>query len=210
MDDRGFVGVADQAGINVFMYLNSQAEFEIIASQSGLPERHEMQILDLDMNTKKIKVQFASDPQIFEMALGDGLKIDLDGDKIADILAKYQDLVINRVEMTLSSADSTIIADAASCSTCGSVVEPILEKYMFSRDLYFNVTGLDVKELQRFLNSHGFVVAASGAGSLGNETENFGSLTKQALVKFQLKNGITPAVGYFGPITRGIVNSLNK
>ncbi len=210
MDARGFVGVADQGGINVFMYLNSQAEFEVMGSQSGNPERHEIQILNLDMNSRGIQVQFASDPQIFDMSLGDSLKIDLDGDKIADISVKYQDLVINRVELTLTSADSTLISGEALCDTCESESAPIAPKYVFERDLTLNMSGIDVKELQKFLNNNGFVVATEGAGSLGNETETFGSLTKQALIKFQLSKQIEPALGYFGPITRGIVNGLMK
>ena len=44
-----------------------------------------------------------------------------------------------------------------------------------------------------------------------NESNYFGRQTKNALIKFQKTNNITPAVGYFGPITRMFVNSiLNK
>jgi hypothetical protein len=56
------------------------------------------------------------------------------------------------------------------------------------------------------LNTHGFIISTSGSGSLGNETNYFGQKTKTALIKFQLANKITPAVGYFGPITRDIIN----
>jgi hypothetical protein len=41
----------------------------------------------------------------------------------------------------------------------------------------------------------------------GNETTSFGAKTWVALVAFQKANGIVPASGYFGPITRGWVNS---
>jgi peptidoglycan hydrolase-like protein with peptidoglycan-binding domain len=63
--------------------------------------------------------------------------------------------------------------------------------------------GNDVKNLQIFLNTHGFTIATTGPGSAGHETTMFGSLTKAALAKFQKANKITPAVGYFGLITRG-------
>lgn len=75
----------------------------------------------------------------------------------------------------------------------------------FSRDLKLGSSGADVKALQVYLNTHGFVIAAKGAGSTGNETTKFGGLTKAALIKFQKAKGITPAAGYFGAKTRGYI-----
>jgi peptidoglycan hydrolase-like protein with peptidoglycan-binding domain len=72
----------------------------------------------------------------------------------------------------------------------------------FNRNLTVGFTGEDVLRLQQYLNTHGFIVADSGPGSPGNETTMFGGLTRAALKKFQSSKGITPAVGYFGPITR--------
>ena len=66
--------------------------------------------------------------------------------------------------------------------------------------------GPDVKALQQFLNSHGFPVAFTGPGSAGQETTTFGSATKAALIKFQKANGL-PATGWFGPMTRRIINA---
>lgn len=77
----------------------------------------------------------------------------------------------------------------------------------FTRDLTVGSTGDDVKQLQMFLNSNGYTVAASGPGSAGMESTYFGMLTKAALAKYQAAKGIAPAVGYFGPITRAKVNS---
>lgn len=73
--------------------------------------------------------------------------------------------------------------------------------FSFTRDLRLGDTGEDVRELQKYLNQHGFPVASFGAGSPGNETEYFGMLTYRALVKFQKSHSI-PATGYFGAITR--------
>jgi hypothetical protein len=84
---------------------------------------------------------------------------------------------------------------------------PTPPSYTFTRDLKLGMSGIDVKMLQVFLNKHGFHVAESGAGSPGNETSYFGTLTKNALAKFQAAKGISPAVGYFGAITRGVINS---
>ena len=78
----------------------------------------------------------------------------------------------------------------------------------FARNLEVGMTGDDVMGLQVFLNTHGYVIAASGPGSPGNETTKFGGLTRAALVKFQKANGISPAAGYFGPKTRAVVNGM--
>lgn len=69
-------------------------------------------------------------------------------------------------------------------------------------------TGPEVRELQRYLNSHGYTVATSGPGSAGQETETFGPATRAALARFQAANGISPALGYFGPLTRDTINRL--
>lgn len=78
----------------------------------------------------------------------------------------------------------------------------------FSRDLERGMEGEDVRALQKFLNSHGFTVAASGVGSIGNETTFFGPATQAAVVKLQKALGITPQAGYFGPKTRAAVAAL--
>ena len=61
--------------------------------------------------------------------------------------------------------------------------------------------------LQVYLNTHGYVVAKTGAGSPGNETARFGAATKAALVKFQKAAGITPASGFLGALTRAYIKA---
>jgi hypothetical protein len=78
--------------------------------------------------------------------------------------------------------------------------------FVFNHDLKIYNVGSEVKELQKFLNNNGYPVAKSGAGAKGKETTKFGIATKNALIKFQQANGIKPAVGYFGSITRSVVN----
>jgi peptidoglycan hydrolase-like protein with peptidoglycan-binding domain len=75
----------------------------------------------------------------------------------------------------------------------------------FVRSLTLKSTGSDVRALQQYLNSHGAIIAAAGPGSPGNETGYFGVLTVQALARFQTAHGITPANGFFGPITRAYI-----
>src|SRR3989344_3619558 len=73
----------------------------------------------------------------------------------------------------------------------------------FTRSLYVGVSsGADVKCLQQYLNSTSYKVAATGAGSPGSETMTFGPLTRSAVAKWQAGNSVSPAVGYFGSISR--------
>jgi hypothetical protein len=58
-----------------------------------------------------------------------------------------------------------------------------------------------VKELQQGLNSQGFVVSTSGAGSVGSETNYFGSKTASAVKAWQASKGLT-ADAIFGPASR--------
>lgn len=69
---------------------------------------------------------------------------------------------------------------------------------LFTRYLQVGSTGADVMVLQRILNSNPDTrIAESGLGSLGNETEFFGGLTKQALIKYQKNNGLGTSYGFF-------------
>jgi len=92
----------------------------------------------------------------------------------------------------------------------GITISPAAESFVqgnYTRDLQFGMTGEDVRQLQIYLNSKGFTVAPSGPGSLGNETTYFGNATRAALIKFQKASGISPAAGYFGPLTRAYISS---
>lgn len=68
----------------------------------------------------------------------------------------------------------------------------------FTRDLTIGATGADVIALQTWLISQGFTIPAGATGY-------FGAQTKAALARYQASAGITPAAGYFGPITRARV-----
>lgn len=75
--------------------------------------------------------------------------------------------------------------------------------YMFSADLTIGSTGADVTALQDFLISKGFLTMPAGVAK-----GYFGALTQSALAAFQAANGISPAAGYFGPMTRAKVNGM--
>lgn len=103
----------------------------------------------------------------------------------------------------INSYPSLMAAIAKSVATTASNIT----SYQFGKDLELGDENLDVKELQKYLNQAGFVVAKTGAGSSGNETTYFGPATQATLIKFQLAKNISPAAGYFGPKTRSIMNA---
>lgn len=98
----------------------------------------------------------------------------------------------------LQAQVQTLLAQIAALQSAGS-------HSTFSRNLMRGSKGTDVKSLQMYLNTHGYVVAMNGPGSTGNETMTFGNATKKALIKMQKAVGIAPASGYFGPKTRAYI-----
>lgn len=89
--------------------------------------------------------------------------------------------------------------------------------YTWTRDLNVGATGADVMKLQQFLNANADTrVSASGAGSVGAETEFYGPATAAAVSKMQVMYraeilspaGLVNPTGYFGPSTRAKANSL--
>ncbi len=92
---------------------------------------------------------------------------------------------------------STAMASAANCS------------YVFTKTLKKGSTGAEVMNLQKVLNMDAAtMVAASGAGSAGNETMYFGSATYAAVVKFQAAQSVSPTSGLVGPLTRAELNKV--
>ena len=105
-------------------------------------------------------------------------------------------------------ADASVVANVKASlegATKGSVTSNAVAA--FKSDLTVGSLGEQVRALQMLLNAKGFTVASSGPGSPGNETTTFGALTKAALIEYQKAKGITPAVGFFGPLTRAAINA---
>jgi peptidoglycan hydrolase-like protein with peptidoglycan-binding domain len=80
----------------------------------------------------------------------------------------------------------------------------------FTRDLEQGDVGEDVRCLQRYLNASGYTISETGAGSPGEETTEFKSLTKKALMEWQVANTLTPATGVFGPKSRALYKTLES
>ncbi len=85
----------------------------------------------------------------------------------------------------------TIISDPLSLS---------FPKLIITKLLKLKTINSEVKDLQIYLNTHGYPVSVSGAGSPGKETTYFGEKTKSAVILFQKKNSLV-ADGIVGPKT---------
>ncbi|MDO8620098.1 MAG: peptidoglycan-binding domain-containing protein, partial [bacterium] len=91
-------------------------------------------------------------------------------------------------------------------------------KISFTKPLKLGSRGADVQNLQIFLNTNGFTVAPTGAGSKGLETTYFGPATARAVTRFQeayrseilTPNNLSRGTGYFGPSTLRKLNTLLK
>lgn len=106
---------------------------------------------------------------------------------------------IGMMDMKLASSISSEIQTLGA----GSIPASGIVASRFMRNLTLGDSGDDVVILQTFLEQKGFLVMPVGVSK-----GYFGGLTRTALAKYQASVGITPSFGYFGPITRGKINSF--
>lgn len=101
----------------------------------------------------------------------------------------------------------------------GISILPFVTEANFSRNLKRGFVGEDVRELQILLNSDPFTkIANDGPGSPGEETNYFGLLTEQAVIRFQEKyrnEVLTPAglfqgSGFVGILTRSKLTTITS
>jgi peptidoglycan hydrolase-like protein with peptidoglycan-binding domain len=92
----------------------------------------------------------------------------------------------------------------------------LANNFLFTKNLSIGSTGQDVLELQKVLNSDfDTKIAESGPGSIGNETNYFGNLTQNAVIKYQNKHsndilipaGLVSGTGFVGELTRKKLNN---
>jgi len=199
------INFINPAGVNVLTYVNNDNYFTVLVSRTYLPETHRFKINALDMVTKTLSAFFYSEPQQVILSEGETELVDLDGDGINDIIVQFSQLLVNRVELTIKSILTPVGLSATEVqATTTKAINPLI--FLFNRNLKLGLSGSDVKELQKYLNKQGFKVSLKGAGSPGKETAFFGRATQAALIKFQKAKKISPAIGYFGPATRKVVN----
>ena len=147
--------------------------------------------------TKSKTAKLAAGVVGFAMAVSAFVPVMASADTASDLQAQ-----INSLLATIQSLQAQLAA------TMGG--SPSMTGYTFNVNLTVGSTGADVMNLQKVLNMSSDTQVASGAsaGAPGHETSTFGPATKAAVIKFQMKNGITPAVGHVGPKTRGVLNAM--
>ncbi len=92
-----------------------------------------------------------------------------------------------------------VFAAAFSLLVLAVVVAPSAASASFNVNLTIGSRGADVIALQTWLIAQGYSIPAGATGY-------FGLQTRAAVAAYQAAKGITPAVGFFGPITRASVN----
>jgi peptidoglycan hydrolase-like protein with peptidoglycan-binding domain len=135
--------------------------------------------------------------------LSKGLNTGYYGTLTQTAVSKYRSVTTNQQAITAPTAP-----------VVSSPIAPVSGS--FTRTLTLGSTGADVKQLQQFLNSHGFIVASTGNGSKGHETTYYGPATAAAISRFQLAHfstilapyGLTRGTGSFGPATMKVVNAF--
>ena len=112
------------------------------------------------------------------------------------------------------AANFTIPTSVTPTDTAAKV--PTSPKFVFRNTMKIGTRSPEVKALQIFLNTHGFVIATHGNGSLGLESMYYGTSTAIAVAKFQMAHaqeilvpyGLNKGTGNFSAKTMAVVNSL--
>ncbi len=109
-----------------------------------------------------------------------------------------KNLTPNKVVATVSFKDGTVLTSTNS-SLNGSPSQMVLgvNKFNFSGNMKMGSKGVEISELQKFLNNKGYDCGLADGG--------FGPKTKACVVKFQLDNGLI-GDGLIGPQTRTVLN----
>ncbi len=120
------------------------------------------------------------------------------GSVTKDALIKYQKAVGVKATGVLDAVTRSKINSELKNKT-SQPVTPVPTKIVFTRELKLFSTGDDVKQLQIFLKQKGYF-------TYPEFTTKFGSVTKDALIKYQKSVGVK-ATGVLDAVTRTIINN---
>jgi hypothetical protein len=158
--------------------------------------------------SKKIMVKALATKNVVTVLAALALVIGL---SFASIAPAKADTVSN-----LQSQVQALLAQIQSLQGSTTTTTSTASCFTFTQNLSKGKSGGEVMWIQKFLNSHGFTVATTGAGSSGNESSYFGAATKAAVIKFQnayasdilTPVGLTAGNGNWFAGTRAKANAL--
>jgi hypothetical protein len=104
----------------------------------------------------------------------------------------FSTVVLSAFVLTFAFSAAVTVSAQTATAACGT----------YTRNLTLGSTGADVVSLQSFLESKGHLTIPAGTSK-----GYFGALTQSALAKYQAASMISPAAGYFGPITMAKVTA---
>ncbi len=97
---------------------------------------------------------------------------------------------VQPVQPTTSTTSANPTLGPAEVATSTTTSGQVAITTQTTSGLSFGMVSSNVLELQKMLNQAGFVVASNGVGSPGQETTKFGSLTRDAVRRFQCAKSI--------------------
>ena len=169
-------------------------------------------------DVRRLQELLAKDPSIYADGSATGFYGALTEAAVKKFQAKYSLPQVGRVgpatraklQEVFGSAVLTPAVPSTTPATTVAQPSPIAVSVspVFNSNLSVGSSSSDVKRLQQLLNSDSDTrISSSGVGSPGNETNYLGSLTSQAIGKFQLKYGVVSSAGEqgygnLGPKTR--------
>lgn len=124
------------------------------------------------------------------------------GGSSGGMLPGYSNQTVLNTPVVPASTDSTISNSTPSVSIAST--KPFV---ISGSSIKYKSISSDVKLLQIYLNTHGYVVSKTGAGSVGKETNYYGPATKAAVKKFQQANNIIADGSIVGPQTLKAIRS---
>ena len=239
MDQTTGIGDVDSGGKNLLMYINSTANFDTVVSNYGhsLNQNHNLEITDLDLLNNIVTITIHSDPLTLELALDETKYIDLDNDGINDLEVKFEDIVVNRAEITVKSLiDNNVDSDHQ------SNVEYTLFKYPNSPKVYlleddlkrwikdeytFNTKGYDWNDIETiddsvtYLDGEDIYETILDNQDIANNSYTFTSFLNIGAVGEEVRQLQTKLkelgyftyqyiTGYYGPITAQAVKDFQQ
>jgi len=133
-----------------------------------------------------------------------GEEIDFTRTFISNIIGRYYPYLMRFILITMNFTIKTITKGVLGLLITTllfvGVTAPVeaATECTFNRTLKLGVEGEDVRCLQKFLNTSGYTISLSGAGSVGKETDEFRTFTNDAVMRWQEAHGLI-ADGIFGP-----------